>query len=199
MGLPRKGTRRITVNDINYRWHVSCDGSYLWLIVAREEDTGQRLMASFKCFQSYQRDPDGYWRFIAQNRIINPSLVRSVILLGLEEGWKTTKPDTGILNLFYTDKKFPISKSENIEGVLLQEIAHQIVSDLRFDISTDIEWRNRLFHAPMGKRFDIPLKNEQDLTFVAFNDGWTSDDFWVIAIGSQDFPEIVEYTYNGAI
>ena len=81
---------------------------------------------------------------------------------------------------------------------MLQEIAHQIVSDLRFDISTDIEWRNCLFHAPMGQRFDIPLKNEHDLKFAAFNDGWTSHGFWVIAIASLDFPEIIEYTYNSA-
>ncbi|MGB3639053.1 MAG: hypothetical protein WBA39_15975 [Rivularia sp. (in: cyanobacteria)] len=62
----------------------------------------------------------------------------------------------------------------------------------------DGEWRSRLFHAPMEKRFNIPLENEYDLKFAAFNDGWTSNDkFWVIAIESQDFPAIVEYTING--
>jgi len=197
MGLPKKGTRRITVADIKYRWYVSSDGSYLWLTIAREEDTEQRLIAGFRCLKSYMRDDNENWRCVAQNRIINSSLVRSIILTGLEKGWKSIKPNTGVFNLFENAKNFKINEPENIEGVLLQEIAQQVVSDLRFDISMDGEWRNRLFHAPMGQRFDIPLENEYDLKFAAFNDGWGGD-FWVIAIESQDFPAIIEYTYNGA-
>ncbi|MEL6165836.1 MAG: hypothetical protein AAFR37_19490 [Cyanobacteria bacterium J06628_3] len=50
----------------------------------------------------------------------------------------------------------------------------------------------------MKKRFNIILENEYHLKFAAFNDGWAGD-FWVIAIESQDFPAIVEYTYNGAV
>ncbi len=92
MGLPKKGTRRITVADIKYRWHVSSDGSYLWLTIAREEDTGQRLIVGFRCLKSYMRDDNGNWRCVAQNRIINSSLVRSVIIAGLGKGWKSIKP-----------------------------------------------------------------------------------------------------------
>ncbi|MEM6753842.1 MAG: hypothetical protein AAF630_12800 [Cyanobacteria bacterium P01_C01_bin.38] len=197
MGLPKKGTRRINVANINYRWNVSSDGSYLWLTIAREKDTGQRLIAGFSCLKSYVRDSNGNWCCIAQNRVINPSLVRSVILTGLEKGWKAVKPNTGVFNLFDNVKDFPITEPENVKGVLLQEIALEIIVDILFDISMDEEWRLLLFHAPMGKRFDIPLENEYDLKFAAFNDGWGGD-FWVIAIESQDFPAIVEYTYNGA-
>jgi hypothetical protein len=198
MGLPKKGTRRINVADINYRWKVLSDGSYLWLTIAREEDTGQRLIAGFSCLKSYMRDDNGNWRCIAQNRIINSSLVSSVIMTGLEKGWKSIKPNTGVFNLFDNIKDFPITEPKNVNGVLLQEIAHEIVCDLLFDISMDEEWRSRLFHAPMEKRFDIPLENEYDLKFAAFNYDWISNSkFWVIAIESQDFPAIVEYTYNG--
>ncbi|MGB3639054.1 MAG: hypothetical protein WBA39_15980, partial [Rivularia sp. (in: cyanobacteria)] len=68
--------------------------------------------------KSYVRDSDGNWCCIAQNRVINPSLVRSVIMTGLEKGWKPTKPNTGIFNLFDNIKNFPISEPENIEGDL---------------------------------------------------------------------------------
>ena len=118
MGLPNKGTRKINVADINYRPHVSSDGSYLSLTIAREEDTGQRLIAGFSCLKSYVRDSDGNWCCIAQNRVINPSLVRSIILTGLKKGWKAIKPNTGIFNLFDNVKDFPITEPENVEGVL---------------------------------------------------------------------------------
>jgi lysophospholipase L1-like esterase len=85
------------------------------------------------------------------------------------------------------------------KDIALQEIAQDIVSNLRYDISMDEKWRQRLFHAPVGQRFNIPVENEYGLTFATFNDGVTDDQQWVIGIESIDFPEVVEYTTNGIL
>lgn len=78
------------------------------------------------------------------------------------------------------------------------------MSDLRFDLSLDPEWRVRLFHADAYVRFDIPpdycgisdLAREHGLRFRAFLDGRTEDGVGVFGIESADFPSVVMYTTN---
>ena len=97
MAWPKKGTRPITVNDIAYRWTVSPDSGYIKLIVVREPQTGQRLTAIFPF------------------RLIIPSLVRSVILLALEQGWQPTKQGLKEFYIFDADKQLRVLKlSESI-------------------------------------------------------------------------------------
>ncbi|WP_341524546.1 hypothetical protein WKK05_18065 [Nostoc sp. UHCC 0302] len=61
------------MNNIAYCWTVSRDSGYIKLTVVSKPQTEQRLTAIFP----YQ--------------LIIPSLVRSVILLALEQGWQPTK------------------------------------------------------------------------------------------------------------
>ncbi|MEH2095793.1 hypothetical protein [Nostoc sp.] len=87
MAWPKKGTRPITVNNITYRWTVKPDSGYIKLIVVREPQTGQRLTTMFP------------YRLMVIPLII-PSVVRSVILLALEQGWQPTERG---LKEFYID------------------------------------------------------------------------------------------------
>jgi hypothetical protein len=81
--------------------------------------------------------------------------------------------------------------------VRLKEVAREVVADLRYDVSVDVEWRRRLFGAEPRKRFDVRRPNDYGLRFAAFFDGWTPDGMWVIGIECSDFPDVVTYTTNG--
>ncbi|MEH2027711.1 hypothetical protein [Nostoc sp.] len=198
MGLPKKGTRTISVDKTTYQWVVSPDSGYMWLIVEQKDIQGQRLIARFRYHNTYVHDEAGDWRCLVQQRSISPSLVKSAILLALKRGWKPTQRGLGVFS-FWADEELPIAQLSTSPGVPLQEIAWEIVCNLRHDISMDTNWRNRLFHAAINQRFEIPFENEYELRFAAFLDGWTEDGFWIIGIESIDFPHIVMYTTNGVL
>ncbi|MEH1944752.1 MAG: hypothetical protein V7L01_31680 [Nostoc sp.] len=97
MAWPKKGTSPITVNNITYRWTVRFDSGYIKLIVVREPQTGQRLATTFPYRLMATTFP---YRLMMVNPLIIPSVVRSVILLALEQGWQPTKRG---LKEFYID------------------------------------------------------------------------------------------------
>ncbi len=82
MTLPRKGTRRITVNGARYRWAGSQDdgwaGGAVSLVVEAEEEGGQRLHASF--------DPWALWG--VDEPYLSQRYVRAAIVEGLRRGWR---------------------------------------------------------------------------------------------------------------
>jgi hypothetical protein len=86
----------------------------------------------------------------------------------------------------------------------VREIAVEQVSDLRFDLSLDPEWRRTLFAAEVHQRFELPAdygaigadSREHGLRYAVFNDGWTEDGSVVFGIESVDFPNVVMYTTN---
>lgn len=196
MGLSTKGSRSIFVGDVAYRWVVSAHNGFLRLIVERREDPGQRLIAWFHHHDSYVRDPAGQWHRVAQLRSISPTLVRATIILALERGWQPEKKG-GVFDLSDAEYRFPLPAPADERGVQLVEFAREVVGDLRYDVSVDVEWRRRLFHSQPGQRFDVPRPNEHGLHFAAFFDGWTSDRMWVIGIECVEFPQVIMHTFNG--
>lgn len=198
MGLAKKGTRIITVDEKSYRWVVSFNKDSLRLIVESKDSPGQRLDAGFKYYNSYLYDQDKGCNLLTQRRSITPSLVKSVILLALEKGWKPTQRGLGNFSL-WLDEEFPITESSEALGVSLEDIAKEIVGELRCKISEDINWRHKLFYAPVGKRFEISYDNKYGLKFAAFLNGHTDSTFWFIGIESIDFPHIVLYSSNGVL
>jgi hypothetical protein len=197
MGLPTKGSRSITVGNVSYRWVVSARPNFLRLIVERHTDPGQRLVAWLHYHDSYVRDPAGRWCRVAQLRSVAPGVVRVAIELALARGWQPGKKGVGVFDLGDMDERFPVTPPADAQSVRLKEVVRDIVGDLRFDISVDVEWRRRLFHATPGERHEIPWPNEHGLRFAAFFDGWTGDGMWVIGIECADFPAVCMYTVNG--
>ncbi len=74
-----------------------------------------------------------------------------------------------------------------------------IAQELLYEVSENIKWRQTLFHAKVGERFEIINDNGYGLKFAAFLDGWTEDGFWFIAVECVDFPHIVFYSMNGVL
>jgi hypothetical protein len=197
MGLPTKGSRSITVADTAYRWVVSAHQGYLRLIVERREHSGRRLVAWFHHHDSFVRDPAGRWHRVAQLRNISPALVRASIMLALERGWQPTRKGGGVFDLWEAEHRFPVNPPADERSVQLVEFAREVVSDLRYDVSVDVEWRRRLFHSQPGQRFGVLRPNEHGLHFAAFLDGWTADGMWVIGIECVEFPHVLAHTFNG--
>lgn len=196
MGLPTKGSRSITIGDTTYCWVVSAHHGHLRLIVEHREHAGQRLVAWFHHHDSYVRDPAGQWHRVAQLRSIGPGLVRASITLALEQGWQPRKKGGGVFNLWDAEYRFPVAPIPDELGVRIVEFARDVVGDLRYDVSVDVEWRRRLFHSPRGDRFAVDRPNEHGLHFAAFFDGW-ADGMWVIGIECVEFPHVLMHTFNG--
>ncbi|WP_147442782.1 hypothetical protein [Corallococcus interemptor] len=76
MTLRRKGTRRIVVGDLNYRWTVAPnDEPGLGIVVEHESGHGQRMVT-----------------WVEHGTIIAPGLVKEVINDALEKGWHPEQP-----------------------------------------------------------------------------------------------------------
>jgi phage baseplate assembly protein gpV len=70
MGISKKGSRLIKVNDVEYRWVVKSDDYGMSLVVESAENPGQRTIAR-----------------IEYGNIISPWLVRETILYAIDRGW----------------------------------------------------------------------------------------------------------------
>jgi hypothetical protein len=194
--MAKRGSRTISVGGATYRWTVSTSSGYLRLIAELKDGPGQRLVAWFLHHDSYVRDQVGRWQRAAQLRTLSPALVRETFLLALKRGWEPDAKGAGVFNLWEAEERFPLSGPQG-QGVQLKEVAREIVGDLLFDVSVDVEWRDRLFRSQPGQRFEVPRDNEFGLRFAAYLDGWTPDGMWVIGIESTDFPDVVMHTFNG--
>jgi hypothetical protein len=89
MALPRKGLRKITVDNVRYAWSATGNDDYIGLIVISLDKEGQVLSTGF----DYNTGVTGYYSFSEQilDRqpfIITPGIVRQVIEYALLKGWK---------------------------------------------------------------------------------------------------------------
>jgi len=96
MALAKRTSRSITVAGVEYRWAVSPDSGYMWLVVERAVEPGQRIEASFDYHDVV--GPDG--RMAGQRRSVSPDVVRAVVLYALANGWH---PDQGGLKPLRVD------------------------------------------------------------------------------------------------
>jgi hypothetical protein len=88
MALAKKGTRRITVDGIAYRWVVSPDDGYMILVAEWADGPGQRLEAFFQYHDVHEPAGQGAFRIVGQRRSISPGVVRALILAALARGWQ---------------------------------------------------------------------------------------------------------------
>lgn len=91
MGLAKRGTRRIVVDGVAYRWVVSPDDGYMVLVAELAEAPGQRLEAFFAYQDVYESQDGGVDRVVGQRRVIRPGVVRAVIQAALGRGWKPSQ------------------------------------------------------------------------------------------------------------
>jgi len=83
MALPKKRSRKITVNDVVYRYIVTGNDDYIDLILEQDGAQGQRMTVSFRYHSTTEK---GTGRLIQRNQI-TPVVVKRTIHYGLENGW----------------------------------------------------------------------------------------------------------------
>jgi hypothetical protein len=94
MALPKKNSRIINVNNIEYSWVASGNDDIIYLIVCLKENPGQKLLALFD------------YKDVIENNIIKmqitPSVVKQVIEYAIDNGWnantKGKEFNIGIMN-----------------------------------------------------------------------------------------------------
>lgn len=91
MALASKGSRRITVDGVAYRWVVAPNDGYMALVVERADDPGQRLEAHFDYHDVREPGEAGACRIVGQLRSISPGVTRAVILAALGRGWQASR------------------------------------------------------------------------------------------------------------
>jgi hypothetical protein len=109
MALAKKGTRRISVNGVPYRWVVSRDDGYMVLVAERADGPGQRLEAFFKYHDVHEPDGPGAFRVVGQRRSISPGVVRAVILAALALGWQPSVCVAKAFRIQDADSLVPVS------------------------------------------------------------------------------------------
>lgn len=80
MALRKKGSRLITVNDVEYRWVVASDKKGIHLVIEHAEQPGQRLVVAF-----HRKDEHG------EATTVTPTNVKDIIEIGLQKEWNPTK------------------------------------------------------------------------------------------------------------
>ena len=96
MSLAKRTSRTLSINGVRYRWAVSPDSGYLWLVVEHAHRPGQRIEAKFVYHDVVQ--PDG--AFSEQRRSVSPGVVRAVVEHALANGWQ---PEQGGLKPLRVD------------------------------------------------------------------------------------------------
>ncbi len=81
MGIPKKGSRKISVDGHNYKYVVSGNDGSIDLIIESNEIDGQRLIVSF----DYQPSGTGFSQ--SHSNQITPETVRKTILYSLRNNW----------------------------------------------------------------------------------------------------------------
>ncbi|WP_171166438.1 hypothetical protein [Streptomyces sp. I05A-00742] len=93
MAMPRKGSRRITVDGIAYRWRVrhrptydqAVAGAPLTYAVEQAESPGTTLVVTAEGTR-----PDGW--FGAPSVVVTPSTVAEVVRTARSRGWTPERP-----------------------------------------------------------------------------------------------------------
>jgi hypothetical protein len=110
MGLSKKGSRKISVDGINYLWIASGNDGWIDLIIGSSLGQGQKLFAQF----NYNLFEDPVSLRLKQGLSITPNIVRQVINYGLQFGW-TPEEKVPDLNIGYLDNKIDINSGSGKE------------------------------------------------------------------------------------
>ncbi len=91
MALAKKGSSLIIVEDMSYRWVVSANDGFMFLVVEAADENGQRLRACFCYHDNYEPENAGMSLIVGQRRSITPGVVREIVLTAIARGWQPSQ------------------------------------------------------------------------------------------------------------
>ena len=102
MGMRKKWSRLITVDGVQYRYHIAEDqfgGCGLHICIQRVEPTGQRLMSGFRKPIAWSNVAPGHTVGRFEPQAVPPRVIRELILAGLAAGWRPSALGLGTFHL----------------------------------------------------------------------------------------------------
>ncbi|RPH34938.1 MAG: hypothetical protein EHM91_17840 [Planctomycetota bacterium] len=87
MGLAKKGSAKIRVDERDYRWVVSPNDGVMELVVQEGSGKGRRLAIAIDYDDERHPIPGGF--SVTPRRQITPGLVRNLILQAIGLGWQS--------------------------------------------------------------------------------------------------------------
>jgi hypothetical protein len=112
VGLAKRGTRRIVVDGVAYRWGVSPDDGYMVLVAELTDEPGQRLEAFFHYHDIYEPQGAGVLRVVGQRRAIRPGVVQVVIQAALRRGWQPSQRGLPSFRIHDAEQVAPVGEQE---------------------------------------------------------------------------------------
>lgn len=112
MGLAKRGTRRLVVDSVAYRWVVSPDDGYMVLVAELADAPGQRLEAFFRYHDIYEPQGAGVLRVVGQRRAIRPGVVRAVIEAALGRGWQPSQLGLPAFRIHDAEQVAPLGEQD---------------------------------------------------------------------------------------
>lgn len=94
MAIPKKGSRKIVVNDVEYRWRVRRKTDYWNLLSGDGLNFAVEKSENGNCVLHVKLDGFGHfgsWANNLQTLVITPALVAQAIEIALEKGWQPEK------------------------------------------------------------------------------------------------------------
>lgn len=116
MGLAKRGTRRIVVGGVPYRWVVSPDDGYMVLVAELADAPGQRLEAFVRYHDVYEPQGAGVLRIVGQLRAVRPGVVRAVIEAALSRGWRPSQHGLPAFRIHDAEQVAPVGEQEAEPG-----------------------------------------------------------------------------------
>lgn len=98
MGLAKKGTRQIRIDETDYRWVVSADDGFMRIAVEKFEGPGQRLSVQVNYL-------DGSY---GQTQKITPAMIRQIVRKAASLGWNPHQRATEFLSRLTGDELVPL-------------------------------------------------------------------------------------------
>ncbi|MFW2177290.1 MULTISPECIES: hypothetical protein [unclassified Moraxella] len=91
MSIPKKGSRKIVVNDVEYRWRVRHKTDYWNLMSGDGLNFAVEKQENGNCVLHVMLDGFGHfgsWADNLETLVITPKLVAQAIEIALEKGWQ---------------------------------------------------------------------------------------------------------------
>ncbi len=111
MALPKKGLRKVAVDNVKYAWNTTGNDRCISLSIIPINQQNRLIMATFDYHSKITHEwisPDGYkGQALKQQIIITGYIVRQVILHAIKTGWDPMG-DVAVLNLGAMDNKIDI-------------------------------------------------------------------------------------------
>lgn len=111
MALPKKGLRKITINNFHYAWSATGNDGWISLSIAPLDNQGQLVTTSFGYHSAatgvFYTSDGSKTVHTEQQLIITPHIVRQVVEYALKQGWNPAKKGLQ-LNLHNVEDKLDL-------------------------------------------------------------------------------------------